>query len=317
MKKNTLIALLLIVLVVALTGCKKEKPEEVIEPNEVVEQPVEVNEDDIKIIMDEFNTLTKGDTDPTEIVSYVDNNIKKVSTLEGDLMIDSLEQSLDGNIEELTNIIFATDKDNELMEIAGKEIFFPEGKIKDIKNDDLKDEISKVYKNMYKLVNLEGEFYPIIDYTKLKTYEDQLSPEWNSYLSVRAMDSEKIPFADGGMVINFDELADRILRTERHLNTYVEGFRQEELLELYKSKLTAYMKGLPNTPISNYSDNVIFDDVLGSYEETAKKEGHITAFTVAEYLETIEANKSINNDRVKSKADELITEAVRVLTEYK
>lgn len=228
MKKNRLIILLLIALiVVALIGCKKDEPEVVNEPEQVVEQDEDLSEDEIEDVIDGFNALIDGDSEPAQIVSYVDENIRRVGMLEGDLMIDGLEQALEKHIEDLTSIISTTDKDNELIEIAGREIFFPEERIKDIKSDKLKKEIEKAYKNMYKLVNLEGEFNPIIDYTKLKAYEDRISDEWNSYLNIRAMDSEKIPFADGAIVISFDELADRILKTERHLNTYIEGPRQK------------------------------------------------------------------------------------------
>ncbi|WFA08122.1 hypothetical protein [Tissierella sp. Yu-01] len=319
MKKNILLTLLILIMVVGLAACKKEpEPVEPVPPAPDVEEPVEeANEDEKEVIMEAFNTLIEGEKKPEELISYINDNIKKLSSLEGDRMIDELEKTLENNIEDLTNLIFATDKGDELMAIAGTETFFPENKVEEIKDEDLKKEIQKTFDNMYKLINLEGEFYPIIDYAKLKTYEDKLSDEWKSYLDIMAMDSEKRPFADGGMTITFEELAERILETERHLNTYIDGPRQKELLSLYESKLTAYMKGLPNTPIADYSNKQIFDQVLESYEKTSNNEGYITAHTLYQYVEVIKSNKSIVNNSVLKKADELITEAVRMLTEYK
>lgn len=318
MKKNILITLLILIMAVGFAACKKEEPIEPVAPApEVEEQVEEVNEDEKVVIMEEFNALVEDEKEPEDLIAYINDNIKKLSSLEGDRMIDDLERTLDKNIEELTNLIFATDKDDELMAIAGTEAFFPESKIGEIKNEDLKKEIQKTFDNMYKLVNLEGEFYPIIDYAKLKKYDDKLSDEWKEYLDIRVLDSEKRPFSDGGMTITFEELAERILKTERHLNTYIDGPRQIELLNLYESKLTAYMKGLPNTPISDYSNKQIFDQVLESYEKTSNNEGYITAHTLYQYVEVIKSNKSLVNNSVLEKADELITEAVRMLTEYK
>jgi hypothetical protein len=318
MKKSILITLLILILALSLTACKKdiEEPTEPVTSGPVVEESVEeADKDEKEMIMNEFNALIEMKKDPEEVISYINDNIKKLSTLEADRMVDDLEILLEKNIEDLTNLIFATDKDNELMAIAGAEVFFPEEKISEIKNEELKKEIQKAFNNMYKLINLEGEFYPIVDYSKLLDYNKNISEEWKEYLEIRAMDSEKRPFSDGAINISFEELAERILKTERHLNTYIEGPRQDVLLNLYKNKLSAYMKGLPNTPIVN--NNKLLDEVLESYEKISTNEGYITAHTIYQYLQAIKANKLIVNNSVLSKADELITEAVRMLTEYK
>jgi hypothetical protein len=320
-KKNSILTLILIIMsvVLVLSGCKKkEDPVESPNPESPVEEPVgEVNEDEKAAIMDDFDVLIKDKPEPEKIVDYVNQNIKKVDQLEGDRMIDELEKSLEANIENLTNTIFATDKNNELMEIAGLEAYFPEEKIEEIKNSDLKEEITKTYDNMYKLVNLEGEFYPIIDYAKLKTYNNNITDEWKEYIAVRAMDSDEIPFADGSMRISFEELANRLLKTENFLNKYVAGPRQDEMTGLYEIKLNAYLKGLPNTPIADSSSKTISEEVMKSYESTSNMEGYITAHLTYQYIETIKANNSKIDNAVLEKADELITEAVRMLVEYK
>lgn len=318
MKKNILMLILIVTAIFTLTGCKKDK--EVVEPipELPVEEPVvEANEDEKADIMDNFEVLIKKDTNPEEIIDFIDDNIKKLGQLEGDRMIDELERALEANIGDLTNIIFATDKNDELMEIAGLEVYFPEEKIKEIKNSELKEEITKAYDNMYRLVNLEGGFYPIIDYAKLKTYNNNISDEWKEYIAVRAMDSNDIPFSDGGTRISFEELADRLLKTENFLNKYIAGPRQDEMIELYKFKLNAYLKGLPNTPIADYSNKTIYEEVMKSYEETSNMEGYITAHLTYQYKEAIKANKNIVDNKILAKADEYIEEALRMLREYK
>lgn len=318
MKKSILMLILIVTAIFTLTGCKKEQ--EVIEPvpEPVVEEPVvEVDEDEKEVIMKEFDRLVTQTSDFEPIVDFIKSNIKKVDQLEGDRMIEELELVLEGNIPDLTNIIFATDKNDELMEIAGLEVYFPEEKIKEIKNSELKEEITKAYDNMYRLVNLEGGFYPIIDYAKLKTYNNNISDEWKEYIAVRAMDSNDIPFGDGGIRIPFEELADRLLKTENFLNKYIAGPRQDEMIELYKFKLNAYLKGLPNTPIADYSDKTIYEEVMKSYEETSNMDGYITAHLTYQYKEAIKANKNIVDNKILAKADEYIEEALRMLREYK
>lgn len=319
MKKKFIWPLMILSVLILLAGCKKgeEKEQEPVPPVEV-EEPVEPADDNEKeVIMNDFNKLVDEDSDVEELVSFVNKNIKRVSQIEADTMIDSLENRLEENIDKLTNLIFATDKDDELMSIAGTEKFFPEGKISEIKNTELKEELTKAYDNMYKLVNLEGGFYPIIDYVKLKDYNDNVSNEWKEYFDIMAMDSEQIPLVDGGLTISYDELADRILATERHLNTYIEGPRQDKLINMYEVKLRAYLKGLPNTPIAESSTNRIKEEVYKSYQNTANNEGYIASFLVHQYIEDIDQNKLTIDNGILAKADEYLAEAVRMLREYK
>ena len=319
MKKNISMLILIMAVVLLLSGCKKKvEPAEAPAPEPQVEKPVkEANEDEKADIMDNFETLIKGSSKPEEIIDFVNNNINRLGQLEGDRMIDELERALEANIENLTNIIFATDKNDELMEIAGLETYFPEDKINEIKDSKLKEEITKAYKDMYRLFNLEGEFYPIIDYSKLKGYNNNISDEWKDYIAVRAMDSDEIPFADDSMIISFEELADRLLKTENFLNKYIAGPRQDEVIELYEIKLKAYLKGLPNTPIADRSNKTIFAEVMKSYEATSNMEGYITAHMAYQYKEAIKANKNIIDNKILAKADGYIQEALRMLKEYK
>ena len=316
MRKKLFITIFVLILALGLSGCKKEK--EVVEttPPTVEEPVIETDWDKKEVIMKDFQDLINSGKESEKVISYINDNIGKLTQIEGDKMIDMLEMKLEEGMEDLTNKIFATDKDDELMSIAGTESYFPEDKVADIKNSELKKEITTLFANMYRLVNLEGEFYPIVDYTKLKVYNDNISDEWKEYLSVRAMDSDEIPFSDGGIRINFKDLANRITKTENFLNKYIAGPRQKELLQLYESKLTAYMKGLPNTPITDNNNN-ISKDVMKSYEDTSNMEGYITAHMINQYLDDIKANNFAIDSKILASADRYIEEAVRMLREFK
>ncbi len=318
MRKKVFLQVLVLAIFVLLAGCKKK--EEPVEPTPnppVSEEPQEATEDEKEVIMNDFNALIGGDYNSEEIIPFIDANIMKLSQIEADIMIDELENKLVGDKEDLMNRIFATDKDDELMAIGGTEKYFPEEKISAIKNSELKEEIQNAYKNMYRLVNLEGEFYPIVDYSKLVKFSNNISDELREYLEIMAMDSDDMPFADGSITISFKELADRIIKTEGHLNKYIEGLRNEKLLELYEIKLNAYMKGLPNTPIYNSGNKKVLEDVLRSYEETASLEGYITSHMLYQYTEDINGNNGVINKSILAKADEYIVEAIRMLKEYK
>lgn len=320
MKKSIRIPLiaLALVLVFTLASCKKKTivDDVVVTPEE---KPVEKVEEEEKVsIMKEFDNVVinnKNDTD--KIITFIDGNIKKLTQLEGDRMIDALEKSLESNIESVTDSILDLDKDGELLKIAGSEFNFPEEKVAEIKNKKLKEEVTKALKNMYKLINVEGQFQPIVDYNKLKTYNNEITDEWKNYLAIRAMDSDDAPFVDGGIRISLESLADRIIKTEHFLNNFIDSSRQEEMLYLYENKLTAYMKGFPNSPISDSQTKMIYDNVMQSYDQTSKIEGYITPTIIYHYMESIIDKKGIIDEDINKIADDLIAEAVEIMREYK
>lgn len=324
MKNKKLMSLIAIsfALLLIMVGCSGKKEESVntdigdknLEDNEL-KKDEEASQDEK--IMEDFKEITKDLPTPEDLIDFMDDNIDKVNPIDGDEMINSLEVSLEEYKNEYEKEISKLDEDNELIEIAGDKVYFEKSDIDKIDNRELKEKVETLYSNMYKLENIEGEFYPIIDYSKLKTYDSYITEEWKDYLAVKTMDSEDRPMSDGSLNISFDELGDRLLKTENYLNKYVDGQRQKEMLRNYEDKINAYLKGLPNTNIADDSTNKIKDEVLESYKDISDTQNYMTSHTVYEYLEAIKGNDYIIDEDILDKADELIEEALRMLREFK
>lgn len=319
MKKRLFIPILIIVVfALLLNGCKKDPPEEETDsipaPNNG--EIEEVEEDEKAQIMEDFFDLVE-DNDSLRIKEFIDENIEKLSQLEGNQMIDNLEKSLEDNLADATDRLLTKDENGELMDIAGEDSFFPMEKVSQIKNEELKREVTTLFDTMYKLVNLEGDFYPIVDYARLQEYNNYVTDEWKEYLAVMAMDSTNLAFVDGSLAISYDNLANRILKTENYLNKYLDSSRQEKMIDNYHNKISLYLKGVDNTPIADLTSNRIYDDILDSYIITSHNEGYITANILGRYVEVIVDNKKIIDDEILELADELISEAIEILTEYK
>lgn len=321
MKKSisTPLLLIIIVLVIALSACKKKQPvtqEPVKEPNESTED-VEVGEGHKEKIMKDFKNLVEGKNEPDEIVSFIDKEIGKLTNIEGDQMVTQLEGSLENSLDSLADNIIKLDLEDELINLGGSDLFFPEDKVKDIKNDELRKEVEKALRSKYKLINLEGSFYPIIDYEKLQKYNSNISPELKDYLTIKAMDSNEPVAIDGGLYISFDELAGRILKIEDYLQKYSGGQRQEEMLMNYRDRLYKYLLGMDNSPISDYDTGKIYDEVLESYKKTANTKDKVTAYIVRKYLNSIEENEYIIDESITKNILSLVNESISLLEETK
>ncbi|WP_333657064.1 hypothetical protein [Tissierella praeacuta] len=311
--KNMVIIFILILSVVTLSSCKKKDPIKDLtkEPTESIENSGEDGKDREKIMEDFDSTLKNKDLD--KIVSFIDENIGKLSQIEGDKMVSELENILSKSLDSMTDSILEIDTNGELIKIGGTEFFFPEDKIKDIQDENLRNLVTKLINSKYKLVNIEGNYYPLVDYEKMKEYNDYISDEMKEYIAIKAMDSNEPVAIDAGLKISYDELASRIIQTEKYIQRYSQGQRHEEMLGSYKNKLVIYLGGLDNTPICDPQSKKIYDEVLESYRKTSKTKDSTTAFIINKYIGVIEENKLIVNKVVEDKIVSLVNEALALL----
>ncbi|HCO18579.1 MAG TPA: hypothetical protein DIT39_03075 [Tissierellales bacterium] len=319
MKKKALIFLVFVlVLTVVFAGCKK-KDEPVEEPNTpLVQQPVEeAEENEKKAIMDGFNELISKDPHVFDIKEYIHENIAKLGPLEVSTMVDNLEAALKKGLDGLRTEIVSTDEDNELIELVGQDLFLKEDMIDDIRNAELKELITKAYNSHYKLMSTEGMIEPVIDYRSLLQYEDKLTDEWKEYIELMAEDSDSPPYLDGSLLISFDELGQRIINLESYMNRYISGPRHEELVDIYEERLTAFMKGLPNSPLAAYDNNIIFENIYKAYESFGANEGLVSTGFVYDYMTAIRDNGMKVDSSILKLADEYIEEAVMIMKEFK
>ena len=196
-------------------------------------------------------------------------------------------------------------------------LFFDTTKTDQINNGNLKELIDKIIKGKYKLINMEGAFYPIIDYEELKAYNKYFSDEMKDYLDIKSMDSNMPTILDAEFLISFDELSERLITVENYIVKYPEGLKYEEVLRLYGAYLRLYLEGSDNTPIYDFETNKIRDDVLSSYKKTGNIKDTVTSKIVNKYINIIEENQNLIDNQVFSKITELHNEAIGILEESK
>ena len=330
MKTKSYIAHILLVLIMALTftGCtdagdtgeepvkppvenpkdSKEKPDKE-EDDSPKEEDEKENEKEDGEILEEFKILAEKLPTPDVLVKFIDENIEKVSTEDADEMVAALETSLENNKQTYADRIFEIDQDNKLIEIDGDQRDFDPTNIEKIEDEKLKIEVDYLYENMYKLINLEGAFYPIVDYKAMKKYDEYLSGEWKDYIDIRSIDSEDRTMSDGSLNVSFEELLSRITKTEEFLEKYPSSIRKDEMLEEYEYKISAYLNGLPNTPIHEGKSKKIKKEVLASYKAAIEKDNYFSSI-VKEHLKNIEENNNIIDESIQRTTYELVSKAL-------
>lgn len=299
---------------ILLAACSQEV-EKVLEPNapqveEEVSQPSETEER----LMDDFRELAKDDPAPDVLIEWIDQNIEKLSVESADELVETLSYSLELHKPIYEEELNQSNYQEELLLIDGLSENFGESKLDQIENQELRKLVDYLYKNNYRLVNLEGAFYPIIDYEKLEAYAPYLTDEFQEYLAIKSMETKNRSMTDAALMIDFEDLAKRILQEEDYLKMTSVNERKEDILEDYEYKINAYLKGLPNTSISEESGNRVKDEVLASYKEVANQDYEISR-VVADYLERIEANNQKIDDGLLTEAEDLIKDLMETFTD--
>ena len=316
MKVKTIILIISTILLISLVGCNSKGVELGTEsPTKPVDgvptKPVEYSREDI---MKDFRNIVKSNNEPFLLAKFMDENISKVEMDDAVEMVKELEQLQLQYIEKYTDEMFIEDYQRELWRLSETEeklsLFFDMKNIDKIENHGLKELMEKLLDGKYKLISMEGAFYPIIDYEALKIYNKYLSDEMKAYLDIKSMDSNMPTIIDAAIIIPFDELANRLVKVEEHMKNYPECPECEEILRLYGAYLKLYLEGSDNTPIFNYANKTIKEEILSIYKKTAKLENSITGNAVNRYIKVIEENDNKIDNNVLSKITEIYNEAI-------
>ena len=320
MRRKKYVLLIIALLMIGLiTSCnmKKKSNGQVKPADNASEQSAELKKNEAEKVMVNYKALLLQNKEPFEIVKFIDENIAKVDQNDAVNMIEEFLNVQEKFIQGYTDEISKDDRQSLIFKVCS-EPEFDFKKINEIKDEELKNLLTKIIDGKYKLVNIEGSCYPIIDYEAIGKYNKYLTDEMKGYIDIKAKESNEPSMMDAALVISWDELANRMLGVEKYLVKYPEGIKEEELTRLYGNYLVVYLSGTDNSPIYNYETKKIFDDVLNSYKKlVATNKGTITGDTVKKYIELIANNKNIIDENVTSKIIELHNEAIARIEEHK
>jgi len=313
------ISIISILLILFISGCENDllnKNDKAI--YEALEGTIAAPTDDDSVkLIQKFRSIVESNNEPYTLVQFIDENIKETTGDKATAMVILLEEAQKKHIQKYTDELFIEDNQMELLKLSGTELFFAEENIENIQNLKLRELVERIINGKYRLINIEGGFYPIIDYEKLKEYNLYITEEMKEYINVKSFNSNRPVLLDGEITIPFNEIEERLVKTEKYIQKYPQGIKFEDALREYADYLRVYMEGAPNSPIYEYENNQIKDEVLNSYKHIAKDDTLMTSKIISRYLEIIEENENIIDESVLSKVPRLLSEAVAILENIK
>lgn len=171
----------------------------------------------------------------------------------------------------------------------------------------------------FKLISVEGNEQPIIDYHFIDDYSGQLSQEMLDFTEFMTLNSDDPWAMDGGIIIPLTDLADRITLGEQFIVKYPSSVMKEQVQTQYGYYLRSFIGGLDNTPLVLFETKKIDPEFVSAFDYFLETYSDLKT---AETVETLQAELKATgysapytyNDEEKRAAfqnhiDELVAEA--------
>lgn len=266
-KSLVLISLSLAVLFTACSG--PVSPAETMQPpKNTQQQNSQQQSPPDKSIMDEFEQMKSKNSTPGELLKFIEPKIGNLEKADADKVVKALLEVQELQLENYNDKIMAEDFNLKINSYNMDDLLA----LKNIKHEDVKTLLQNAFNDGYKLSASEGMFYMEIDYVAMKNKFSQfVSEEVSEYLDIVAEEGSKHFADDAALRISFDQLAERVIKTEAFADKYKDNEFLKNVKEWHKNYFTAYLIGLNNTPAFNYEDNSIKPEVLESFKNSISK----------------------------------------------
>jgi outer membrane murein-binding lipoprotein Lpp len=246
----------LIVVLFMFAGCaKSDKTDEIgqVKPNQ-------------EELMNQYQLLINENRPVRELTGFIESNKTDLNQENLDKTIMGLIEVQETRLKSYDDRLFSPEINKEINKYRFEDLIL----LRNIKEDNISNLLQEAYNDGYKLAASEGMYYFEVDFGKImKDFGSYASDETAGYLEIMAEEYGSHTAVDAALVISPDELANRIVRTEKYIKRYPAFARIEQVQQFHRNYLRAYLLGLDNTPLFDYQSKKAKEYYLQSYEKTA------------------------------------------------
>lgn len=241
-----------------------------------------------------------------EAKEYLDTEIVDVSSMVADEYIAYYEGRLIDDLGKNSDLFFEGSVQEDLMK-ASDYSFFSVDQLDKIENESTRKLIEPLFELGYKVEMTEGMYYPIIDYSILYHYEDKVTSGVKDYLRLMKRESDIMAYNDGGIVVPWSELGERVLMGEALLEEHLPNSMMSRAKENFKWNFMSFVFGSDNTPVYDYDSKEITDDaILESFVDVSYKGGDRVKNVMSGYLKALEMDNYKGTDQVYETVNALL-----------
>lgn len=301
LNKKRLIAAILVLTVFVVSSCTG-----INKPAESNNSDVESGAEEIKQgqIMEQYEKLMSQKTDIREYISFADENIEFLSEENAAKLIIQMEELQKEYLDELENEYYCMDQ-SILFQLYEPEYNLANLVPENVEDEEVKRILKETYELGYKVDTSEGIFFPIIDYSFYEKYSQYLTEDMKDYIGIMAVESDKMPAKDAGLVISWEEVLERAFNQESFLEKHKDSVKYEDIKNLYNKYVSFIVYGIDNTPLFKHVESTMNDEAKIAYQNSIDKDSNLSRI-LKEYYEVIEREGFKLTDNVKKFRDEVM-----------
>lgn len=222
-------------------------------------------------LMNKYRELMGKNGSPAEIIKFAEENIGNLEKEDADIVIKGLIGAQKLKFENYEAKLLTPDFNDEINRHRLEELRDPDN-LKDEGTGPLKSYLRDAFNDGFKLFEVEGMKDLEIDYESMyKSFSGYLSEDLAAYIGILAAQSAQHYLADGAITITYDELTDRIIKTEDFLKRFPSSEYKKEMEDLHNQYISTYLLGMNNTPAFDMGTLEIKRDLLKSFETAMTK----------------------------------------------
>ncbi|MFZ5353065.1 MAG: hypothetical protein ACOZCL_10140 [Bacillota bacterium] len=249
-------------------------------------------------IVENFDKLVADSKKPYELLDFINTNIANLDKEQAANVVGKYIQVVEEAEYTYNEDFYSGDKQITMLKYFNSGFVVDE--VENISEKDLKEFLMELLNGGYKIISVEGSFMAIVDYEGFKRLSEHVTDELKAYIEIMAVQSNQPTAMDGGVIISWDELADRILRMEEYLKKYKHETRKGIMKEIYAGSIMSYLGGMDNTPVFDYDTDMLLNDMLTSFNNAANKNSDTyLAAIIREYITLLEQEGFMYTERVQ------------------
>ncbi|MDK8193711.1 hypothetical protein QP794_26870 [Paenibacillus sp. UMB7766-LJ446] len=211
-----------------------------------------------------FQSMLKKKNGLPAADTYLESNIKKVTTHHATLMVLQLENARLKALTSMTDRLLVPNVQDKMLKAYQLNDSFTK-LMERTQDSNLRALLKEARDSGYRLVMLEGSLYPIMNYAALVKYSSDITEDISSYINIMMKETKNLPADDGALVIGYQEILLRALSQERFLELHPKSNRVKQVQDLLNRYTLYTFYGLNNTPLFDYDTNKMVANAQRGY----------------------------------------------------
>jgi hypothetical protein len=289
----------------------------VVETDQQTEQPPADETSDKDKILNDYEALNNNKPETREVLAFMNDYMAQLPAEDADKLVRDLVSRYE---EELPSLQDSFYKENVADVLNKLDWPITPDSVKQIQDESVRMLVEGAFADGYKLETVEGAIFPVVDYGVLRNYANAMSPALSSYIELLAMQSDQKAMSDGGLVITWDQFADRIVAYDQYVAKYPTTPEAAKVKTMYEGAMTIYLNGADNSPIYDRENAYkLLNEVKVSYERVAKDYADSqTGKIVQGFLDVLQQSDwQVRSTNGKSAIQEVDAYREKALTELK